>query len=257
MHRGVYLVGALPPPLANEQAALLACGDTASISHWSAASFWRFRRYPAAAYPWVTVPKKRTLVRPRIVIRRSDVDPRDLRKRNGLVLTSPPRTVLDCSILFTDEYELEAFVAEANFTGLARFTEIATQVRRNEGKHGLRPLRRVLDLPGGPRRTLSQGERAFLRLLRTERIEGWDTNSKVFGPRLDFVWPELRFAVELDGWDGHSDKVAFERDRLKIAKLQAIGVEIMPVTGKQLRMDYRGVVERLLAALRIQEKNAA
>ena len=56
----------------------------------------------------------------------------------------------------------------------------------------------------------------------------------MFGPELDFVWPELRFAVEVDGWDGHSERVAFERDRLKIAELQAKGIQVMPVTGRQI-----------------------
>jgi hypothetical protein len=39
IHRGVYLVGhRIPPPLAVEQAALLACGERAVLSHRSAAS---------------------------------------------------------------------------------------------------------------------------------------------------------------------------------------------------------------------------
>ncbi|HYH61062.1 MAG TPA: DUF559 domain-containing protein, partial [Solirubrobacterales bacterium] len=95
----------------------------------------------------------------------------------------------------------------------------------------------------------SKGERAFLRLLRDENIDGYETNSKAFGPELDFVWRDLNFAVEVDGWDGHSGRVAFERDRLKIAELQAHGIEVMPVTGRQIRDDRGGVVRRLKAAL--------
>jgi len=41
IHRGVYLVGhAVPPPLAVEQAALLASGDQSVLSHRSAAYLW-------------------------------------------------------------------------------------------------------------------------------------------------------------------------------------------------------------------------
>jgi very-short-patch-repair endonuclease len=43
--------------------------------------------------------------------------------------------------------------------------------------------------------------------------------------------------------------VAFERDRLKVARLQAGGLVVMPITGRQIRRDPAGVVERLTAAL--------
>jgi very-short-patch-repair endonuclease len=39
MHRGIYLVGITPPPLATEQAALLAVGPHAVLSHATAAAF--------------------------------------------------------------------------------------------------------------------------------------------------------------------------------------------------------------------------
>jgi predicted transcriptional regulator of viral defense system len=62
IHRGVYLVGhAAGPPLASEQAALLACGGGAVLSRGSAANLWSLFPYPASAPPWVTVPPERRL----------------------------------------------------------------------------------------------------------------------------------------------------------------------------------------------------
>jgi very-short-patch-repair endonuclease len=55
--------------------------------------------------------------------------------------------------------------------------------------------------------------------------------------------------VELDGYDAHSGRLAFERDRLKIATLKARGVDVMPITPRQLRDDPEGVLARLRAAL--------
>src|SRR4051794_30992404 len=53
IHRGVYLVGhKVPPSLAVEQAALLACGENAVLSHRSAANLWNLLRYPASAPAW-------------------------------------------------------------------------------------------------------------------------------------------------------------------------------------------------------------
>ena len=103
-------------------------------------------------------------------------------------LTSPPRTVLDCAAVIQDAYEVEALIAEAQFRRLANKDELKDQLARNAGKRGIAIVRKVLDLPGGPRRTRSKGERAFLRLLREEKIDGYETNSKAFGPELDFVW---------------------------------------------------------------------
>ena len=57
------------------------------------------------------------------------------------------------------------------------------------------------------------------------------------------------FAVEIDGYDAHSGRVAFERDRLKSRALNAHGMNVMPVTGRQIGRDPDGVIRRLLAAL--------
>jgi hypothetical protein len=46
------------------------------------------------------------------------------------------------------------------------------------------------------------------------------------------------------------ERVAFERDRLKVAKLRAAGLGVMPVTGRQIRREPDAVIARLLAALR-------
>ncbi len=56
-------------------------------------------------------------------------------------------------------------------------------------------------------------------------------------------------ACYVDGYDAHSGRVAFERDRLKVAKLTAAGLRVMQVTGRQVRGDPGGVTVRLRAAL--------
>jgi very-short-patch-repair endonuclease len=249
IHRGVYLVGhTVPPPMAVEQAALLACGQQAVLSHRSAANLWSLLPYPASAPAWVTVPPERSADRPRIRIRRAVVPQADIRRRHGLLLTSPPRTILDLSILLDDE-ELEHVAAEAAYRKLASETELLAQAEGNEGKKGVAKLRRVLDLPGGPRRTRSPAERKMLRLLRQAGMTGFETNARIHGYEVDLLWRDARLAAEVDGWDGHSGRIAFERDRLKVATLGAHGVSVIPVTGRQLRNDPRGVIHRLQRAV--------
>jgi hypothetical protein len=177
MHRGVYLVGhSVPPPLAVEQAALLACGDQSVLSHRSAANLWGLFSYPASAPAWVTVPPERSATRPRIHTCRAVISSRDVRRRHGLRLTSPPRTILDLSVLLNEE-ELESVVAEASYRGLASEAELRGQIEGNERRRGVAMLRQVLDLPGGPRRTRSPAERQMVRLLRRAVISGFETNA--------------------------------------------------------------------------------
>jgi very-short-patch-repair endonuclease len=148
-----------------------------------------------------------------------------------------------------DQEQLESVVAEAEFRRLSSQAELEAQVEGNEGKRGVAKLRRVLELPSGPRRTRSGGERALLRLLRRTGIDGYETNARIHGYELDFLWRDLGVVVELDGWDGHSGRVAFERDRLKVATLTAHGLTVIPVTGRQLRDDPAGVIDRLRRAI--------
>jgi len=249
-HRGVYLAGAVAPAHAHEMAALLAYRLEASLSHRSAAAIWKLLPYPASAPAWVTISPERSATRPRIKACRARLKPRDVRHRERMRVTSPPRTICDCAALITDPYELERLVAEASYRGLASEAELSEQLERNPGRRGNCAVRAVLDLPGGARRTRSPGERALLRLLRERGVEGYETNAEVAGFEVDFLWRDMSLAIEVDGWDAHSGKVAFERDRLKVAKLKAAGVSVMPVTGRQVRRDPDGVVERLTRALR-------
>jgi very-short-patch-repair endonuclease len=257
LHRGVYLVGAVPGPHALEMAALLAFKLHAVLSHRSAASVWNLLPYPATATVWVTIPPERSAGRPRVKAIRATLAPRDIRKREGLRLTSPPRTILDMAALLVTpgapsssdgHYALEALVAEAQYRRMAKESELRVQLERNPRKVGVVALRSVLDLQGGPQRTRSKGERAMLRLLRKHRVDGFEVNAKIGGHEVDFLWLEERLVVELDGYDGHSGRIAFERDRLKWAKLGAQGLMVLHVTGRQIRRDPRGVLQRLSAA---------
>jgi very-short-patch-repair endonuclease len=89
----------------------------------------------------------------------------------------------------------------------------------------------------------------MLRLLREARIAGYETNARIHGYEVDVLRRAQAFAVEIDGYDGHGGRVAFERDRLKVATLEAHGLSVMPITPRQLRDDPKAVLARLLSAL--------
>ena len=238
----------MPPRYALETAALLACGPRSVLSHRTAAALWDLLPYPAKADVSVTVPPQRGATRPNLEIHRAALDPRDVRRRHGLRVSSPPRAILEVAAKL-EEDELERIIAEAHYRRLASERELRVQLERNPRKRGTRRLRRVLGLPGGPQRTRSPAERALLRLLRDHGVRGFECNARICGYEVDFLWRERRFVVEVDGYDAHSGRSAFERDRLKLATLQAHGVRVMPLTGRQVERDPHGVLSRVLAAL--------
>ena len=203
----------------------------AVLSHRSAASLWNLLPYPAPGDVCITSANGRGATRAGIEAHRKLLNRCDIRRRHGMPLTSPARTILDLAVTLgaNDEGrmahplephlldELERIVAEAQFRRLAEDAELREQLARNPNRPGVRALRAVLDFPGGPRRTRSSGERALLRLLRAREITGYEVNAVIAGHEVDFLWPDLRLAVEVDGYDAHSGRIAFERDRLKVA----------------------------------------
>lgn len=154
--------------------------------------------------------------------------------REGIRFTTPIRTVLDFAVTEGLE-ELEFIVSQAEFHGHMTRASVERDLQRWSGHEGARNLVRVMGIEGGPQRTRSKGERRLLRLLRDGGFDGYELNSRIFGPELDVVWPELRLAVELDSRAAHDGEVAFERDRKKIRAQATAGVVIVPVTSSAAR----------------------
>jgi very-short-patch-repair endonuclease len=248
VHRGVYSLTPVITERGRQQAALLACGPGAVLSHRSAGDIWRLLEYPGAARPWVTVAPSRSAGRPGIEIVRARVGAADIRTREGLRVTSPPRTVLDLSRHLNQE-ELENLVAESCYRGLASERELRDQIERYPRRPGNRAVRQVLALDGGPQRTRSAAERALLRLLREDGMRGFEVNAKVQGREVDFLWRAQSFAVEVDGWDGHKSRVAFERDRAKWSFLRSAGLDVMPVGAQRLKREPIAILKEIRSAL--------
>ena len=72
-------------------------------------------------------------------------------------------------------------------------------------------------------------------------------NFNVAGYELDAYWEAERFAVELDVFETHGTRAAFERDRLRQEDLKLIGVEMIRVTGPRLDREPEAVIERVAA----------
>ncbi len=75
------------------------------------------------------------------------------------------------------------------------------------------------------------------------------TNYVEQGFELDCYWPEYRFAVELDVFETHGTRAAFERDRKRQEDLLLAGIASTRVTGPRLESEADEVVRRVARLL--------
>jgi hypothetical protein len=219
IHVGVYAVGhrALGPE-ARWLAAVLACGARAVLSHRSAAVLWRLRTSDSGIAS-VTAPVH--LTRPRIETHRGRLASADRTVHRGIPVTSVARTIVDLGHLLDDE-SLERVVREAQFRGLWNETAIRDALSRRSSP-------RVRAYLGDIAPTQTRLEDRFLRLCDRHGIPRPLTQQGA-RPRLDFVWPAHRLVVEVDGWESHRTRVAFQQDRTTTNALQLDGFVVLRFT---------------------------
>ncbi len=214
-------------------AAVLACGEGAVLSHTSAGELWgmlRARRPPSPAAVdvdvHVTVPSQAgRRARAGIRIHRSrTLDADQATRRLNIPVTTPSRTLADLRRILTQP-QFAAALREAEFLGL--------------------PIEQRLE----PDRTRSELEARFLALCRRHRLPKPDVNARVGPFTVDFLWAEAGLVVEVDGWDSHGTRSAFEADRERDTALKLMGFDVIRFTWRQLgdkTAEAVGVLRKLL-----------
>jgi very-short-patch-repair endonuclease len=249
MFRGVYLVGhATPLPGALEFAAVLACGRPAFISHRSAAALWGLLQRPPAVVE-LTVPGRNCRNRDGLLVHRTyDLAARDRTTKNGIPITSPARTIVDLAAT-AGATELEYGIAEAFALKLATSPQILGAIDRAPHRPGVAAIRAILQQPGGAKRTRSGGERAMLELIRAAGLPEPLTDQPIAGFTADFVWPDQRLIVEVDGHPFHGHRAAFERDHRRDIVHRDAGYEVLRFTASQLNDESLYVAAVIARAL--------
>lgn len=234
-------------------AAVLACRPSV-VSHISAAWLWGLlRTRPGTIH--LTAPTQRH-PRPGFVVHCARLSAEDIKVEAGLPVTSLPRTYLDLAADFSD-VRLERLLERGE--ELKRFDLAAVDdvLTRAGGHPGAGRLRRALDIyRPEPAFTRSGVERRFLDLARKAGLPLPATNFNVGGFELDTYWAAERFAVELDVYETHGTRAAFERDRLRQDDLMLIGVGMIRVTGPRLDREPGATIERVASHLRRRRAGA-
>ena len=89
----------------------------------------------------------------------------------------------------------------------------------------------------------------FLALVRRARLPAPETNALVAEYEIDFFWRNHGLAVEIDGFQFHSSRPSFEGDRRRIARLASLGIQVIPLTWRQVVDDEVATAVQLGQAL--------
>ena len=252
MQRGVYRVAGAPASWEQQVlAACLACGPTAVASHTSAGTLWGFPGITSDALE-VSVPLGR---RPRpagVVVHQTQLGRADVARVGAIPITRPARTLIDlaaCVHMNTLEEVLDDALRRKLVT-VASMTRRIRQAGRRQGLHVLHALVAARDPDEAPPQ--SPLETRVLRVIRrgglprpVRQFMVTDGRRRAF---LDVAWPELRLAVEVDGYRHHSGRARWEGDRARQNMLTLLGWRIIHVTAADLERPF-DVVERIAAAL--------
>jgi very-short-patch-repair endonuclease len=182
------------------------------------------------------------------VHRVQQLDRRDQRLHRGIPVTAPARSLIDFAA-HADSDELERAMAEARVRKLVSDRELRSAIARAPHRAGVGAVRAELDQEGGPRWTQSEAERRMLRLIRAAGLPLPRTQVRIEGWPADFVWPEHRLLVEVDGYPFHGHRRAFERDRRRDAAHVSAGYVVIRFTWRQLTEESLVVVATIARAL--------
>ncbi|MBI4728952.1 MAG: DUF559 domain-containing protein [Acidobacteria bacterium] len=240
-------------------AACLAWGPDAVVSHRAAAALWRLAGFGPGPVE-LTLPRRRRVDAPGVV-HHSVLLPAEVTTVEGFPVTNPTRTLLDVATVAPRD-----IVEEATDDALRRRIVSMPRLRWHlgraewEGRRGVKVMRALVDARGGSPVPQSVLETRLLRLLREAGLPEPASQHPVRSSGrlvavVDFAWPDLRLAIEADGYRWHSGRIRWEHDRARGNELTLLGWRIVHVTWTDLSRRPEAVlaaVRRSLAANRIE-----
>jgi predicted transcriptional regulator of viral defense system/very-short-patch-repair endonuclease len=254
IHRGVYLLGhPVPPPLAREQAALLAAGDDSVLTHETATRLHGYIEEDDDAPIHVTTSRFRGRPRGVVVHTSRRLEPLDVMWLHDLPVTTPARTLLDLAET-ADAAVLERAVETAFARRRVTEPQLRALIRRSPGRRGARRLAAFLDYRGGSGFTRSWAEDRARYLLRGTDLPEPKFNDRVEGYEVDIHFVDEGVIVEIDSWRHHSGQGGFARDRRKWADLDAKGKKVVGVTAWELKHEPHVAIARISRAVALASK---
>lgn len=241
VHRGVYVVGQRSLTWHGRCMAAVLASAPSVASHWSAAWLWGLlRSRPQTNH--VTCRAGRRAKRP-FFVHRADLARDDLKRRDGIPVTSVSRTILDVAVT-SRKRTVARHIQLADDLKVFDLREMHDLLERTKGHRGQAKVRAALALQEeNPPFTRSDLERKFLELVREAGLPEPSMNYFVAGYEIDAWWEEERFGVELDVYETHGSPLSFEEDRVRDDDLLLAGIETTRVTGPRLDREPGAVAD--------------
>lgn len=247
VHTGVYAIGR-PGCRGRWMATVLACGAGTMLSHRSAAALWGFADDGVRVD--VTVPGRAGRSRAGIEVHRGEsLLPQDATVHDGIRCTTTARTLLDLAAV-VDRRTLERAIDRAETLRQFDLDALQELLQRNPRRHGTRAIATILADYAGPIVTRSVTENRMLELIAVgglprPRVNAWIPLEGNSGYEADFLWPDARLIVEVDGRSHHARRSAFVRDRRRDRRLALAGFETRRYAAAELTSDPQRVVAEL------------
>jgi very-short-patch-repair endonuclease len=251
IHRGVYAVGhARLTERGQWMAAVLACGEDSLLSHRSNAGLRSYMPDGRAVID-VTAPGRSRHSRGKLRVHcPRALHPDDVAVYDGIPCTSVPLLLLDVAETEPRRH-LERIWEAAERERQLDLRAVRELLERSPGRRGCKPLTLLLAQFRDPEpRTRSKLEKRFFAECRRRGIDRPEVNALVEEIEVDMLWRGPKVVVELDGWDTHRTRAAFERDRARDVRLQLMGYRVLRFTWRQLEIDPQSVIDAVQKLIR-------
>jgi very-short-patch-repair endonuclease len=227
----VYSLTPTVLPRGRMLAAALTYGCEAALSHRAGAAIWDLGPWPTGVID-VTVPRN---AKPRGGTR-VHVARVERVMKDGFPITTVTRTLIDLAGVLPIGRLRDAF-EHAERLRLLDANRVSEEMH---GRRGAKKIRVVLAECEAPEPAKNELERALRALCREYGIPLPSQNVVLLGYEVDAFWaPSL--VVELDGWEWHKTRRAFEEDRRRAAVLEAAGYRVLRFTWRQLKQERAAV----------------
>jgi very-short-patch-repair endonuclease len=245
LRRGVYGLG-LPDGIARLRAAAVALNGV--VSHDAAAVLWGLEMVHEPGQR-VTVARNRSRATfDGVRVTRADIDATEV--RDGLRVTTVVRTLLDCAATLALD-EAVVIVDSALRKGRVTPAELATAARGLRGRHATR-VRAVMGLVDPRAESVLE---SLLRVLLAMAGLVPDESQYVIRDRsgrmarVDFAYLRARLVVEADGFEFHSKRADYRRDRQKSNLFCRLDWSLLRFTWEDVRFAPDDVVEAVRVEL--------
>ena len=239
VRRGVYRVAGAPESWLQHLLAACLARPGSYASFRAAAALWRLEDFEPEVLE-ITVPGSSRARLDGVVVHESQVvGPKHLSTRNGIPVSSMARTLCDLTAVEGRKWRVERAVDEAlrrKLITLPALRVVADDLA-GRGRRRSTVMREILDhrAPGYEPGGSAPEKRIVDVLVRAGLPEPVRQHPVTIGRkryRIDLCYPDLRIAIEYDGWDHHKGRQAFDSDRARGNDLVLLGYQLLRFTSR-------------------------